>query len=74
MVLGSRPIASLPYVAWRCLGVLGVGVLWKALLDLMSEEGPVLLRQAYGGEGGAQAFNEAVMVFLPKDLVVDSGN
>ena len=56
-----------PNAVWRGLREYGIDTLWDASQELMSEEAPALLEDAYRDEGRC-AFNEGIMPCLPKKL------
>ena len=58
---------GIPYLAWKCLGSLGVDTLWNALRALLSTDGAAQLLHAYSDRClNGHDFNLGILVCLPK--------
>ena len=62
---------GIPYVAWRCLGPLGIDILLDAASTLASPDGPRLMQNANGSSSDDHEFNLGILCCLPKKA---SGN
>jgi exonuclease III len=62
---------GIPYVAWRCLGPLGIDILLDAASTLASPDGPRLMQNANGASSDDHEFNLGILCCLPKKA---SGN